>query len=188
MSIPSVTAVSQAPSHTFSKSVVGAITLVAGLGVQNDAHAGATVKHTSLAAHDPSSPNLRQVHLIPYELLYELKGKGFDITYGQPRRQLGENITTHGLDLAALPRGTRLHFPAGGGGAVVELTGLRQPGPGIERFKPGLLQQVCYQARDGRVVRRAGVMGVVVAGGCVRAGDGVLVAMPALPHVGLGPV
>ncbi|KAF2492896.1 PK beta-barrel-protein domain-containing protein-like protein, partial [Lophium mytilinum] len=168
---PSVTAVSQAPSHAFSKSVVGTITLIAGLGVQNDAHAGATVKHTSLAAHDPSSPNLRQVHLIPYELLYELKGRGFETLTHLPG-QLGENITTYGLDLISLPRGTRLHFSSG---AVVEITGLRQPGPGIERFKPGLLQQVYYQASNGQVVRRAGVMGVVVAGGSVRAGDAVQV-------------
>ena len=173
-----VVAVSHDGEHRFSKAVVEDITLLAGLGVAGDAHAGVTVQHRSRVAADPTRPNLRQVHLIHAELLAELAERGFSVAPGQ----LGENITTTGVDLLALPRGTRLHL---GAGAVVEVTGLRNPCRQIDAFAPGLLRAVLSRDADGRPVRRAGVMGVVVTGGAVRAGDGIEVHLPAEPHEAL---
>lgn len=177
----SVTAVSRSTAHHFSKEVAQSINLVAGLGVEHDAHAGVTVQHLPHLTQDASRPNLRQVHLIPYELLYELGSRGFDIKPGE----LGENITTYGLDLMALPQGTQLRF---GDQATVEITGLRDPGPQIERFKKGLLSQVLRTDNDGRLLRKAGVMGVVLVGGPVKASDIVQVYRPTEPHKALGPV
>ncbi|OCK74127.1 PK beta-barrel-protein domain-containing protein-like protein [Lepidopterella palustris CBS 459.81] len=176
-----VTAVSRSISHQFSKDVVHSITLVTGIGVENDAHAGVTVQHLPHLTQDPTRPNFRQVHLIHYELFYELGGRGFDVRPGQ----LGENITTYGIDLLALPQGTRLKF---GNQATVEITGLRSPGPQIERFKKGLLGQVFWKDNNGHLVRKAGVMGIVLVGGPVKAGDIVQVYLPAEPHRALGPV
>ncbi|OCL09877.1 PK beta-barrel-protein domain-containing protein-like protein [Glonium stellatum] len=177
----SVTAVSRSTAHHFSKEIAQSINLVAGLGVEHDAHAGVTVQHLPHLTQDASRPNLRQVHLIPYELLYELKSHGFDIKPGE----LGENITTYGLDLMALPQGTQLRF---GDQATVAITGLRQPGPQIEKFKKGLLNQVSGNNNDGRSTTKAGVMGVVLAGGPVKGGDVVQVYLPAEPHRVLVPV
>lgn len=169
-----VVAVSRDGEHRFSKVVTDRVELLAGLGVAGDAHAGATVQHRSRVAADPTQPNLRQVHLIPGELLVELEQRGFDVAPGQ----LGENITTRGLDVLGLPRGTRLHL---GAQAVVEVTGLRNPCAQINAFRPGLLAEVVGRDHEGRVVRRAGVMGVVVTGGTVTAGDEIRVVLPAPP-------
>jgi MOSC domain-containing protein YiiM len=172
---PRVVAVSRDGEHRFSKPTTDEITLLAGLGVQGDAHAGVTVQHLSRVAADPTQPNLRQVHLMHAELHDELGEQGFAVRPGQ----LGENITTRGLDLLALPRGTVLRL---GPDAVVEITGLRNPCQQINGFRPGLLKQVLTQDPDGNVVRKAGIMGVVVRGGAVKPGDAIDVELPAEPH------
>lgn len=176
-----VVAVHRSPSHTFSKPSCQAITLVAGLGVEGDAHAGATVRHRSRVARDPSQPNLRQVHLIHAELHERLRAQGFRAGPGD----MGENITTAGRDLLALPRGTRLLFARG---AIVELTGLRNPCRQLDTFEPGLMAAVLEHGDDGSLIRLAGVMGIVVRGGEVAAGDGVEAELPAAPHRALEPV
>lgn len=170
-----VLSVSCSPTHTFSKPTMAVIELLAGLGVAGDAHCGPTVKHRSRVAIDPSQPNLRQVHLIHAELFDELRTAGFTVTAGQ----LGENITTGGVALLALPTGTRLHL---GAGAVVELTGLRNPCAQIDAFQPGLLAAVLDRDAEGRLIRKAGVMAIVVQGGAVRLGDGIHVELPPPPH------
>lgn len=170
-----VTAVSRSAAHTFGKANAGSIRLLAGLGVEGDAHMGATVKHRSRVARDPTQPNLRQVHLIHAELHDALRAAGFDVGAGE----MGENVTTRGVDLLALPAGARLRL---GEEAVVEVTGLRNPCAQIDRFQPGLLAAVLGRDAEGRLVRKAGVMAVVVAGGEVRAGDAVRVELPPEPH------
>ena len=176
-----VVAVSRSPRHRFSKDVEDAVVLVEGLGVQGDAHAGPTVQHLSRVAVDPTQPNLRQVHLIAAELHTELGRTGHDVAPGH----LGENLTTTGVDLLGLPRGARLRL---GPDAAVEITGLRNPCAQIDRFRPGLLREVVRRALDGGIERRAGVMGIVISGGTVRAGDAVEVRLPAPPHAPLAPV
>ena len=176
-----VVAVCRSAGHIFSKAPQDHVRLVAGLGVDGDAHAGPTVKHRSRVARDPSQPNLRQVHLIHAELHDELRAAGFAIAPGD----LGENVTTRGIDLLALPAGTRLHL---GATAVVEVTGLRNPCAQIDGFQPGLLAAVLGRDEEGNVVRKTGVMGVVREGGELRAGDAIRVEMPALPHVRLAVV
>ncbi len=170
-----VTAVSRSPEHRFSKAVQGSIRLLAGLGVEGDAHLGVTVQHRSRVAQDPTQPNLRQVHLIHGELHEELAAKGFRVVPGA----MGENVTTSGLDLLGLPRGTRLHL---GTTAVVEVTGLRNPCKQIEDFRPGLLSAVLDRDAAGKLIRKAGVMAVVLAGGDVHMGDAITVEWPPLPH------
>jgi len=176
-----VVSVSRDGAHRFSKEVVGQIRLIAGLGVEGDAHLGETVQHRSRVAADPGQPNLRQVHLLAAELLDELAGQGFDVAPAQ----LGENVTTRGIDLIGLPRGTRLYL---GSEAVVEVTGLRNPCGQIDAFMPGLLKAVLGKGPDGAVDRKAGVMGVVLAGGILRPGDPIIVELPPKPHVPLGRV
>jgi MOSC domain-containing protein YiiM len=175
---PRVVAVSRSDSHSFSKGTVPVIRLVAGLGVDGDAHAGVTVKHRSRVRRDPTQPNLRQVHLIHAELHDELAHAGFPVETGG----LGENVTTRGIELLALPVGTLLGL---GADAVVEITGLRNPCHQIDDFQEGLLAQVVHRAADGSIVRKAGVMGVVRAGGEVRPGDAVNVTLPEAPHLPL---
>ena len=177
----SVVAVSRSATHTFSKGNQGAIHLVTGLGVEGDAHAGTTVKHRSRVARDPSQPNLRQVHLIHAELHEELRAAGFDVAAGQ----MGENITTRGVDLLGLPTGTRLRL---GDDAIVEITGLRNPCAQLEQIKPGLMAAVLDRDEQGNLIRKAGVMAVVIAGGAVRPGDEITVELPAAPHRPLAPV
>jgi hypothetical protein len=160
---PQVIAVHRSSSHSFSKFAEDAITLVEGLGVAGDAHSGKTVKHRSRVARDPSQPNLRQVHLLHAELFDELMAAGFAVWPGD----LGENITTRGIDLLGLSTGTRLAI----GGAVVEITGLRNPCSQLDRFQQGLMAAVLDRDAGGQLVRKAGVMAVVVAGGEVRPGD-----------------
>lgn len=176
-----VVAVSASRSHTFSKPPALFVSLLPGAGVQGDAHSGASVKHRSRVARDPAQPNLRQVHLIQRELFDELASRGFDIAPGQ----LGENITTEGIDLLALPSGTRLRL---GASAVVEVTGLRNPCSQLDKFRPGLMAAVLERTRDGKLMRKAGVMSIVIAGGEVRAGDAIDIALPATPYRPLEPV
>lgn len=160
--------------HRFSKTPCETVRLLAGLGVEGDAHCGETVKHRSRVAADPSAPNLRQVHLLAVELLEELAAEGFRLAPGD----LGENLTTRGLDLLALPRGTRLAL---GMSAVVELTGLRNPCAQIEAYAPGLLARVVHRGDDGALVRRAGVMAVVLEGGEVTRGAAIVATLPPAP-------
>ncbi|WP_432946669.1 MOSC domain-containing protein [Kribbella sp. CA-253562] len=161
--------------YNFSKPPVPEIQLIEGIGVEGDAHAGATVRHRHLVRRDPSAPNLRQVHLIQSELFADLATAGFDVGPGD----LGENITTSGIDLLALPVGTTLHL---GDTAVVTLTGLRDPCSQINKFRKGLLKQVLHKTADGEVVRLTGVMSVVTRGGVVRPGDELKVVHPPEPH------
>ncbi len=176
-----VVAVGSSADHTFSKSTGAEITLLKGLGVQGDAHCGVTVKHRSRVARDPTQPNLRQVHLMHAELFDELSAKGYDVLPGQ----MGENITTRGIPLLALPEGTELHV---GASAVIRITGLRNPCTQLDKFKRGLMSAVLDHGPDGQLIRKAGVMSVVVAGGVVRSGDAIRVALPAGTHKALEPV
>lgn len=161
----------KAPRHQLGKRVTDEILLFAGLGVGGDAHAGVTVKHRSRARVDPTAPNLRQVHLIHAELFDELVAQGFHVGPGA----MGENVATRGLDLLSLPRGTRLAL---GSDAVVELTGLRNPCAQLERHQEGLMQATLGRDDQGRLVRKAGVMAIVLAGGDVREGDPIRVELP----------
>ena len=169
------------PVHQLSKPAEDCITLVEGFGVEGDVHAGATVKHRSRARRNATQPNLRQVHLVHGELHDELKGKGFDVGPGQ----MGENVTTRGLDLLALPAGTRLRL---GPEAVVEVTGLRNPCRQLDGLHPGLMAAVLDRDAGGALIRKPGVMAVVVTGGDVRSGDAIDVDLPAPPHQPLQPV
>jgi MOSC domain-containing protein YiiM len=171
-----VTAVSRAADHSFSKPNQPTIRLVEGLGVQGDAHLGHTVKHRSRVARDPSQPNLRQVHLLHAELFDELAAAGFQRV--APGR-LGENVTTRGIDLLGLPTGARLRL---GATAVVEVTGLRNPCHQLDKFEDGLMAAVLDRDASGGLVRKAGVMGIVVRGGEVRPGDAIEVELPSEPH------
>jgi len=170
-----VVAVCRDGEHRFSKISVDEIVLLPGLGVHGDAHSGATVQHRSRVAADPTQPNLRQVHLIQAELFTEVGEHGFDLDPGQ----LGENVTTRGIDLLSLPRGTLLQI---GDQAVVRITGLRNPCQQINTFQSGLLKEVMTKSSAGELVRKAGVMSVVVTGGKVRPGDLILIQLPAKPH------
>jgi MOSC domain-containing protein YiiM len=169
-----VVAVSANPEYSFTKPNRAAIRLLAGLGVEGDVHAGVTVRHRSRVAQDPTRPNLRQVHLIHEELFTEV-GDAFTVRPGD----LGENITTRGLDLLALPTGTLLRL---GDEAVVEVTGLRNPCRQIDGFQRGLLKRVIGRDGSGAVVRKAGIMSVVVRGGLVRPGDPIVADPPPGPH------
>jgi MOSC domain-containing protein YiiM len=177
----SITAVSLRAGHHFSKTPSLGIRLLKGLGVAGDAHMGETVKHRSRVRRDPAQPNLRQVHLIHAELFCELRAKGFAVDPGE----LGENITTAGIDLLALPTGTRLHL---GASAVVEITGLRNPCVQIDNFQKGLMAATLDKDADGNLVRKAGIMGIVIAEGDVRPGDAIRTELPAMPHRPLLPV
>jgi len=178
---PYVLAVSASQLHSFSKSLVPYITLVEGLGVEGDAHFGTTVQHRSRVARNPAQPNLRQVHLIHAELFDELASKGFTVSPGQ----LGENITTLGVDLLSLSAGAEIHFS---NGPVVRITGLRNPCAQIDQFQQGLMGAVLDRTADGRLIRKSGVMGIVVAGGVVRPRDPIHVKAPCTPHRALDPV
>jgi MOSC domain-containing protein YiiM len=184
-----VDAVHRNSVHALAKRGVPSIRLLVGLGVEGDAHLGVTVQHRSRVARDPSRPNLRQVHLIHAELHDELSGHGFSVRPGD----MGENITTRGVDLLGLPVGTRLHV---GAHAIVEVTGLRNPCAQLDGLQPGLMAAVLdrdadgrlVRKADGRLVRKAGIMAIVVASGAVHAGDHIAIALPAGPHRPLEPV
>ncbi|WP_314104644.1 MOSC domain-containing protein [uncultured Frigoribacterium sp.] len=181
MTSASVVSVSRDPEHRFSKEVVDDIVLIAGLGVEGDAHAGTTVQHRSRVARDPSQPNLRQVHLVHAELFDEVQDSGFEVAPGE----LGENVTTRGVDLLGLPRGAVLRL---GPDAVVEVTGLRNPCVQIDGFEAGLMRELVTRDGTGQVVRKAGVMAVVLAGGRVAPDDEVVVELPDGEHEALQPV
>jgi MOSC domain-containing protein YiiM len=157
------------------------IQLLAGLGVAGDAHQGETVKHRSRVKRDPSQPNLRQVHLIHAELHDELRQSGFDVAPGQ----MGENVTTRGIDLLGLPAGTRLHL---GDAATVEVTGLRNPCAQLDGIQPGLMAATLDRDEQGQLIRKAGVMAIVLTGGEVRPGHPIRVELPPEPHRPLEPV
>jgi MOSC domain-containing protein YiiM len=176
-----VESVGRSETHTMSKPVRESIVLVAGLGVDGDAHRGVRVQHRSRVRRDPTAPNLRQVHLIHAELLEELGAKGFPLSPGQ----LGENVTTRGVDLLGLPAGTRLRL---GAAAVVEVTGLRNPCAQLDEIQAGLMAATLDRDEDGGLVHKSGVMGIVLAGGEVRAGDPIRVELPSEPHRALEPV
>jgi MOSC domain-containing protein YiiM len=176
-----VTAVSLSKGHHFSKPNALEIRLLSGLGVAGDAHLGVTVKHRSRVAKDPTQPNLRQVHLLHEELFDELQDRNFVVKPGE----MGENVTTRGVDLLGLPTGTRLHL---GQHAVVEVTGLRNPCVQIDRFQQGLMAATLDKDADGNLIRKAGVMSVVLADGDVRAGDAIRIVLPDGPHRPLQPV
>ncbi|MET8460855.1 MOSC domain-containing protein [Streptomyces parvulus] len=170
-----VTAVSSNGEYSFTKPNRDSVRLLAGLGVEGDVHAGVTVKHRSRVAQDPTQPNLRQVHLMHEELFDEVGDAGFEVAPGE----LGENITTRGIDLLGLPVGTLLRI---GDDAVLEVTGLRNPCLQIDHFRDGLLKRVVGRDEAGNVVRKAGIMSVVREGGVVRPGDHVEVRLPSGPH------
>ncbi len=177
-----VVAVCSSPTYTLRKPVREAITLMEGLGVDDDVHAGMTVKHRSRMKRDPMQPNLRQVHLIHAELHDALQTQGFTVGPGD----MGENVTTRGLALLALPVGTRLRL---GEEAVIELTGLRNPCAQLDEIQPGLMEATLERDAGGMVrARKAGVMSVVRAGGTIRPGDAIRVVLPPPPHQPLAPV
>jgi MOSC domain-containing protein YiiM len=170
-----VVAVARDDEHRFSKPTRQSITLLAGIGVEGDAHAGRTVQHLSRVRRDPATPNLRQVHLIHSELFDLMAARGHHVEPGG----LGENITTSGIDLLALPRGTRLEL---GDTALVEITGLRNPCTQINGLSGGLMKELVFVDDAGDTVRLAGVMSIVLAGGVVRPGDGIRVIPPTGAH------
>ena len=176
-----VTAVSLSPTHTLTKPNAGSVRLVAGLGVDGDAHQGATVKHRSRLLKFGHTPNLRQVHLIHAELFDELRGTGFAVAAGQ----MGENVTTRGVDLLGLPAGARLRL---GNDAVVEVTGLRNPCRQLDKLQPGLMAATLARDAADNLVRKAGIMAIVLEGGEVREGDPIRVELPPPPHQPLAPV
>ncbi|MBV9542867.1 MAG: MOSC domain-containing protein [Chloroflexi bacterium] len=178
---PVVVAVSRDAKHAMIKPTQEAIRLLEGLGVEGDAHLGETVQHRSRVARNPRQPNLRQVHLIHAELHDELRASGLDIRAGE----MGENVTTRGVDLLGLPTRTRLRL---GASAIVEITGLRNPCTQLDRVQPGLMNATLDRDADGNIVRKAGVMAIVVAGGEVQPGDPITIELPAHPHTKLEPV
>ncbi len=176
--IGKVKGLSKSETHTFQKFSSKSITLLKGLGVQGDAHMGTTVKHRSRVAHDPSQPNLRQVHLIHTELHEELKAKGFEVAAGD----MGENITTEGLVLLDLPKGSILSI---GTTAKVEVTGLRNPCKQLETIKKGLMKALLGKDSNGELIRKAGIMGIVLEGGVVQIGDEIQIELPEEPYIKL---
>jgi len=176
-----VIAVSRSPTHTMSKPIAESIQLLAGLGVEGDCHMGAKVTHLSRILRFGNAANLRQVHLIQEELFDELRQAGFAVSAGD----MGENVTTRGVDLLSLPRGARLHL---GDETVIEVTGLRNPCRKLNRIQPGLMAATLDRDAEGNLVRKAGVMSIVIAGGEVHAGDPIRVELPAGPCEALAPV
>lgn len=176
-----ITSVNRSPGYTLIKPSEPQITLLEGLGVEGDAHMGTTVKHRSRVAKDPTQPNLRQVHLIHSELHDEVTAKGLPVLPGE----MGENITTRGIDLLGLPKGTILQL---GENARIEVTGLRNPCHQLDNIQPGLLEAVLDKDADGNLIRKAGIMAIVLQGGIVRQGDPIVVTLPEGEHVALMPV
>jgi len=176
-----VTAVCRSPTHSFSKPMADRITLIAALGIEGDVHQGATSKHLARLVRFGNAPNLRQVHLIHAELFDELRSLGFNLWAGM----MGENITTRRIDLLGLPTGARLHI---GREAVVEVTGLRNPCRKLNQLQPGLMKATLARDRDGRLLRKAGIMGIVAATGEITEGDAIEIELPTRPHRPLVPV
>ncbi len=176
-----VSAVSQRRGHSFSKDPALQITLIAGEGVAGDGHQGTTVQHRSRVAKNPDQPNLRQVHLLSQEIFEELAAKGFDVAPGD----LGENVFTQGIDLLGLSEGVQLKL---GRDAVIEITGLRNPCSQLDAFQPGLMSALRGRDASGGVVRKAGVMAIVISGGDVAPGDTITVVSEPVPRRSLQPV
>ena len=176
-----VLSVSRDDKHRFSKPTVSSIRLVAGFGVEGDSHAGATVQHLYEKKRNPSAPNLCQVHFMAAELFDDLVPTGYTVAPGE----LGENVTTEGINLMSLPLGTQLHL---GAQAVVSVTGMRSPCSLINGYQKGLMKQLIKTDAAGTVHRRGGIMGVVVRGGVVNPGDCIRVELPAGEQLPLGVV
>ncbi len=176
-----VISVSARNGHGLGKDVRDAITLIAGEGVEGDAHRGVTVKHRSRVAKDPTQPNLRQVHLVHAELFDEIAERGFSVGPGD----IGENILTRGIDLLGLPEGAQLRI---GPEVVIEITGLRNPCQQLNGHSDGLMNALLDRDGAGNLIRKGGVMGIVLTGGVVKAGDGIDVSTPNRPHAPLQPV
>lgn len=174
-------AVHMSGAHTFSKAPRESIRLLQGLGVEGDAHCGTTVKHRFDVTRDPTKPNLRQVHILQSELLEELARGGWKVMPGD----LGENVSTRGIALLTLPTGTLLHI---GDEATVEVTGLRTPCLHIDKFQKGLLPAVIQRSPSGELIRRVGIMSIVLRGGIVSPGDSIHVELPPGEPKTLGPV
>lgn len=173
--MPNVESLSKDDQHNFSKQCVEALTLLEGLGVEGDAHCGSTVKHRSRVKADPTQPNLRQVHLIQAELLEELQERGFDVSAGS----LGENILTREIDILALPKDSILTI---GETAQLKVTGLRNPCSQLDNYQKGLTRAVLDRDKQGNLIRKAGVMSVVLCGGEVKIGDPIKIKLPPKPH------
>ncbi len=171
-----VIALHRSAVHNFSKQPEKSLNLLQGLGIEGDAHMGATVKHRSRVAADPTQPNLRQVHLLHAEMIDEICGKGFDIQPGD----VGENITTHGIDLLNLPRHTRLYI---GLSVILSVKGLRNPCAQLDHFQAGLTQAFLGKSAVGTLIRKAGIMTIVLEGGVIHQGDEIRVELPSLPHL-----
>ena len=178
---PTIIGLASDAAHCFSKEPARSLTLLAGLGVAGDAHAGRTVQHLSRMKQNPNQPNLRQVHLIHAELFDELALKGFVLAPGQ----MGENVTTRGIDLLGLSAGTRLQL---GGEAVIEITGLRNPCHQLNGLAPGLMAATLARDADGELIRKAGVMAEVIVGGEIAVEDAITLESVPLVHEPLGPV
>ena len=178
---PIVIGVARSSDHTFSKGAQRAILLLPGVGVDGDAHSGITVKHRSRVRVNPNQPNLRQVHLIHSELHDELRKSWFNVAPGD----MGENITTRGINLLSLSEGTHLQI---GSHAVIEITGLRNPCAQLDRFQDGLLAAVLDRDENGNLIRKAGIMAIVLQGGEVTPGDHIVIQHPDGPHRPLVPV
>ena len=178
---PSVLSVSRSATHSMSKRCEASIRLIQGLGVKGDAHAGAKVQHRSRVRRSPDAPNLRQVHLIHAELLDELRAAGYEVSPGE----MGENVTTRGVDLLGLSRGSKLHL---GPEAVIEVTGLRNPCSQLDDLCEGLMAATLEHDAEGNLIRKAGIMGIVLTGGVVTAGDAIRVELPEGVQRPLAPV
>ena len=176
-----VLSLSKSDQHEFSKLPCASIALIKGEGVSGDAHRGVTVQHRSRVEVDPAQPNLRQVHLIHHELIQALQEKGFQVFAST----MGENITTEGIDLLSLPRGAVLHI---GEEAVIEITGLRNPCEQLDDFQKGLMAAVLDKDPQGKLIRKAGIMAMVLAGGNISIGDPIKISLPKKPHHALEPV
>jgi MOSC domain-containing protein YiiM len=181
MTAPYIQALARDGAHHFSKQPVESLTLLTGLGVEGDAHAGVTVKHRSRVARDPSRPNLRQLHLLHAEIFEELAPQGFALNPGD----IGENVTTRGLDLLGLGTGTRLCL---GREAIIEITGLRNPCAQLDHFRAGLMAAMLGRDAAGGLIRKSGVMAIVLQGGLLRVGDPIIILPPAGPYHPLQPV
>ena len=112
------------------------------------------------------------------EILSELNDKGFSVIPGE----LGENITTQGIDLLSLPQGCQLHI---GKTTIIELTALRNPCVQIENFQTGMLKEVISKDKQGKIMRKLGMMGVVLSGGHVQPNDEITIQLPEQPHKSL---
>lgn len=172
-----ISALSLSPTHTMSKFNQKEITLIKGIGISWDAHAGKTVKHRSRVAKNPKQPNLRQVHLMHHELYQELNKKGFDLSPGE----MGENITTTGIDLLNLPKNTQLKI----GNAIIEITGLRNPCSQLNDLRPGLMNELVFKDQENEIIRKAGIMGIVVEGGIINLENIIEVILPPKPFLKL---